>query len=208
MKKSLLTGISLLLPLFITIWVISIIFRLILSPFIRLSHYFIMLFENSYPELSSQNMKALLYTLSPVIVIILLLVFITLFGMLMRLYLFDKLASGFQTLLIKMPLFGKVYKFCRDTLKALFGAKEKIFEGGVLVSFPMEDIRCIGLKLTKIPPQFIEKTKKNLIAVLVLTAPHPIAGYLVYYPEDQLKTLNISTESVMRYSVSLGTILN
>ena len=113
-----------------------------------------------------------------------------------------------KTLLTKMPLFGKVYKFCVDVLKAIFGSKEKIFEEGVLVSFPMEDIRCIGLKLTKIPPQFIEKSKKNLTAVLVLTAPHPIAGYLLYYPEDQLKTLNASVESVMRYSVSMGTILN
>ena len=71
----------------------------------------------------------------------------------------------------------------------------------------MDGHYCLGIQLPHIPKEFNEKTEKQLAAVLILTAPHPFAGYLIYYPKEKLKNAYMDSEAVVQYNISIGTVL-
>ena len=62
------------------------------------------------------------------------------------------------------------------------------------------------MKLKKTPFIFEKALNKELQAVVILASPHPISGYLFYYPKNKITDLNISKKDVMSYLISIGTV--
>jgi len=141
------------------------------------------------------------------IVILIFLFFFTLFlGMIARWFFFKSLISLSDKILHKIPIINKVYKTTQEIIKTLFVTDKNAFKQVVMVPFPNEDAFVMGLIARESPNVCKDATEKDLISVLVPTAPNATTGYLLMYDKTKVIYLDMKPEDAVKYIVSCGVI--
>lgn len=205
MKKYLITGLVIMLPLALTLVIVAFIFNLLTEPFVGivkaiLDYYNIL--ENGFLFLSAGQLQK--YT-SQLIIIALLFFFTAGLGWLARWFFINYLIGFWDDVLHRIPLISRIYKTCQDIIQTLFKSQTKSFKQVVMVPFPSHENQVIGLVSRDDLPAF-KQNEKPLVAVFVPTTPNPTSGFLVMYEEKDLVYLDMSVEDALKYVISCGMI--
>ncbi len=205
MKKYLITGLVLTLPLVLTLFILVFIFNMLTEPFVDavkvvFSRYHLL--ENGFIFLSAQQIQKYL---SQLIVIALFFLFTVGLGWLARWFFVNYLINLWDRLLHRIPFIRSVYKTCQDVINTLFTSNTNSFKQVVMIPFPTPDTFAIGL-ITKddLPP--IKQGGDRLIAVFVPTTPNPTSGFLVMFEKKDLVYLEMKVEDALKYVISCGMI--
>lgn len=201
MKKYLLTGLVILLPVALTLWVISFLFEFFTAPLISLVGPFIQKFHLALPE-------AITLFIARLFSLIFLVSFILILGLITQIFLIKTLVQWANNVLFKIPFIKTVYKVSKDIFEALFSTDgKKAFKKVVMIPFPLKPIRCVGFETGEVPKECVEKIGSHLVSVFVPTAPHPISGFLFLTPRKEVHTIDMDTEAAIKFLVSCGTIV-
>jgi uncharacterized membrane protein len=206
MKKYFVTGLVILLPLALTIAIVVFIVNFLTQPFIGVVSQFL----SNIPYLNrdflflKQN-HVILYV-SQILILICLFFFTFFLGMIARWFFFKSLISLGDRLLHKIPVVNKVYKTMQEIIKTLLVTDKDSLKQVVIVPFPNEDSYVMGLVSRESPNICKEATQKNLISVLVPTAPNATTGYLLMYEKDKVIYLDMKPEDAIKFIVSCGVI--
>ncbi len=205
MKKYLIAGLIILLPLALTVLVIIFIVDLFTSPFLSLVTNFLLQFKQALPILQNPT---LVKVIARTIILLLLCGFIFLLGLFTRWFFFKGLLNVTNKVLSKIPFVKSIYKSLRDiTSSFITQGERKAFKHTTMVAFPSESAYCVGFESGDTPKECEEKTGKKLKPVFLPTAPHPISGYMVLVPEDKIHPIDMSNEDAVKFTVSCGLIL-
>jgi uncharacterized membrane protein len=206
MKKNLLSGLALLLPLAITLWFFLFLIDLTTNPFMEwiqhmLSFFFYPVNVAAYPRLFT--------FLSRTVVLILLFLSVLVLGFLANRLFFSWLLKKMHDLLLRVPLMGAIYRACTDIILAVLSGKKKIFSRIVVAPFPSQTSRALGFVMGNAPDELQkvhspEASDEILKTVFIPTSPHPISGYLLLTEEKRLQTLDISLEDAFKFLISCG----
>jgi uncharacterized membrane protein len=170
MRKHLLAGLILLLPLVLTLMIISFLFNFFTTPIAPLVSRLVT--ELSLPEWMAHFLSRLLS-------LIVLVLFILCLGFVARHFLFKNAMRLGNRLMLRIPFVKSVYKVSREVVSALFSSEEKkAFQQAVLMPFPHSPHFSMGFSAGPAAEECQQKTGKPLIAVFAPTAPHPISGFL------------------------------
>lgn len=208
MKKDFVTGLIILLPLTITILIISFLVNFLTKPFVgivtAIFHYF-HIHKLNIPIISSDEF--ILYA-SKILILVFLFAFTTLLGYIGERIFFKSLARMSDNVLHKIPIVNKVYKTSKEIINTLFVSDKNSFQQVVLVPFPHEGIYAIGL-ISREAPEECKKGLNNesMLSVFVPTTPNPTAGFMVMCKKEDLVFLNMTTEEAVKYIVSCGVII-
>jgi uncharacterized membrane protein len=194
MKKSFFTGLVILLPVVITVFVVSYIVNLCTYPFLHIFQY---LFETN---------NKIIVALSKVIILCFLVVFIWILGVVGRYIAIRSVVSFGDWTFHKIPIINKIYKIIKDIVKSIFASDAKAFTQVVLVPFPQKDSWILGLVSGKAPCLFSDSIKTELTTVFVPTTPSPISGFLLMYKPQDLIYLDMNLEQAFKYIVSCGVV--
>jgi len=198
-KKYLITGLVLLLPLVLTIMVIFFLVDFFTSPFVNLVEAHI--FGKAYLP------QGLIVFISRILALIFLLVFIFLLGVVARWYIVKNIISGTSSILSRIPLIKTVYKISRDVISALFSLDgKKAFKHPVMIPFPHRPTYSMGFQAGEVAEEIKNTIKTPRVSVFAPTAPHPITGFLFLIPEKDVYKLDMSNEEAVKYLVSCGLI--
>lgn len=204
MKKYLLSGLALLLPLTLTILIILFILNLFTKPFAHgIENWLNSL--SSHPITERINPK-LLHYIAEVIILIIIFIVITFVGYLARWFFMRFLLKVADKLLTKVPIVSTIYKTSRDIIKVIFSPEANSFKQVVMAPFPSKGKYCVGLVAGRPPLSCQKITEDKLVTVLLPTAPHPISGYLLMFKEKDLKYLDMSIEDAVKFTISCGII--
>ena len=145
MKKYFFTGLAILLPLALTIAILSFIFNFLTEPFVGivrdiLDH--LGLLEAKFLFLSAPQLQTLF---SRVIILVLLFFFTIFLGIVARWFFVRFLLKWWDALLHRIPFVSSIYKTCQDVIKTMFASKTKSFKQVVLVPFPSQESKSVGL---------------------------------------------------------------
>lgn len=205
MKKHFLTGLVLLLPLVLTIVVIVLIIDLFTTPFVDIVKDFIYRFAKTHPLIKSDGA---IQIIARIISLILIILVIFLLGMITRWFFFRSILKSMNWIFLKIPLVKTIYKISKDIASALFGGEgSKAFKRSVLVPFASANSFCIGFETGDIPEVCQKSVDTKLVPVFVPTAPHPISGYLLMIAEGDVKSVEMTNEDAVKFTVSCGMIL-
>ena len=203
MKKYFLTGLIILLPLVLTIAILSFVVNFLTKPFMGfvahiLSNYKIVNtgFFIFSPEQTLRYSSQLLILIS----------LLVLLGMLARWVFIRWLFSLGEKILHRLPFVNKVYKTTKDIITNLFNQGKNTFRQVVLVPFPGPGVYAIGLLSEAAPKECSEKLKHELLSVFVATAPNPATGFVVMYPRKDIIFLKMKPEDAIKYIVSCGVV--
>lgn len=142
---------------------------------------------------------------SQICIIAAILGFIVLVGMLGRYFFFHSLASYFETLLRKIPIINKIYGPSKDIVDAIFSAKADFVRKAVIVPYPTNDQKTIGIATGEYHVH-INGKEETLVSVFIPSTPNATAGYLCNFPKHEIDYLEMSADDALKTVMSLGMI--
>lgn len=204
-KKYLIAGLIALLPIALTLMVISWLFNFFTAPFMGIAKSLVYLFEN-WTKIDIERHASLVLFISRVLTLILLLALTFLLGFLGRRLFFKPLADRVHNFLMRIPFVKSVYRVSKEVTGAVFSQNEKALKKTVLIPFPHADAHTIAFLTGDAPSAATHACKEVDVSVLVSTAPHPLTGFLLLTSKKNLIETNVSVEDAFKFLVSCGTL--
>jgi len=205
MKKYFWTGLVILLPISLTLFIIFYLFDLFTAPFYKLIETLVLKYEATH-QLQLLYHENLVIFLSRLIVLVLLVLLIFALGFLGQRYFFKQFLKFFNQIVLRIPFLGAIYRLTKDVTKAFFKADDKTFKQTVLVPFPTSDSKALGFITGNVPEPFKALAPEVDLSVFVPTAPHPISGFMLLVPKHLVSNLDISVEEGFKFLLSCGVI--
>ncbi len=205
MKKYFVAGLILLLPLSLTLLLVIFLVDFLTQPFLDITTSIIENFQAKGHLLFSHETIRII---SRLLILFSLFLFILLLGFIARWFFFRSLIDLTNKLFSKIPFIKGVYKVCKETASALFSRGQRTaFKKSVMVSFPSGTSYGLGFLSGEVPEECQKHSKERLVSVIILTAPHPISGFLMLMPEKNVHAVNMKNEDTIKYIVSCGLIV-
>lgn len=195
LKKYLITGLLVWLPIVVTIWVITYI--------IGATDKLI----NLIPEQWRLENQLGLQIPGQGFVIAIVILFIT--GVLTANVLGRKFLEGWDSLLGRIPVVKSIYSGAKKISESLFSDNGRSFKTPVLVPFPQSDIWTVAFVSGDVPQALREALPDGgeYIAVYVPTTPNPTGGYYIMVRQSDIRVLDMSVDEALKYVISLGMVM-
>lgn len=206
MKRSLLTGLAILLPFVITIWVVVFLFDFLTEPFTKTIKEVLENFVQD-PTILIKHEKLLLF-LGRVAALIIVIFAIALLGFATRKFLFKWFIDQVQKLFSKIPYLKRIYRIVDEVIKSFIPAEKKeIFKSSVMLKFPNDRATAFGLLSGDAPIVARQALQDDTLkTIFVPTAPHPISGFLLMVADEHITETDVTTEQVVKFLVSCGIV--
>ena len=192
MKKYFITGLLVLVPLLITVWVIS-------SLVGMMDQSLLLLPESWRPKaqlgLEIPGVGALLT---------LLIVFVT--GLIATNFFGKQLILLWEALLARVPVVKSIYASVKQVSDTLFSDSGNAFRQAVLVQFPRADSWTIAFVTGKPGGDVANHLHGDYVSVFVPTTPNPTGGYFLTMPRADVITLDMSVDEALKYIISMGVV--
>ena len=191
MKKYLLTGLLVWVPLGITVWVL----HLTIS---ALDQSLLLVPEQWHPD-------RLLGMHIPGLGMILTLLIIVGTGLLVRNVLGQRLLVYWEGLLHRIPVVNSIYHGVKQVSDTLLSSNGKSFRKVLLVRYPHPEAWALAFQ-TSMPGEVIQRLGEEHVAVFIPTAPSPVNGFYFYVRKADTIELNISVDVALKSIISMGVV--
>lgn len=193
-KSSFISGLLVILPVWLTIFIILIIFGWISSFSMPILSPFLKLFT------SDSQWVELLAKIASFCLTLIIIFFI---GFFTNIWFGKKMYNFFENLFIKLPLIGSIY----SSLKKLFSFfsndndATKNFQKVVFIPFPTKETYCVAFSTGA---KIINGHK--YITTFMPTTPNPTTGFLMLVKEEDVVECEYTIEEAIQYIVSAGIV--
>lgn len=206
MKRYFITGLVILLPVALTIAIVSFIFNLLTVPFLGIIKAIFGehdLFTQGFLFLNAEQMQNLVVQL---LILGSLFVLALGLGFIARWFFFRTFLKCADYVVKRIPLVRTIYKTCQDVIRTLFTSDTNSFKQVVMVRFPNQDSFALGLITREEMPALAETSHADAIGVFIPTTPNPTSGFLIMYRPQDLLYLDMKIEDAFKYIISCGVI--
>lgn len=118
------------------------------------------------------------------------------------------LISFAEGLVGRMPVVRSIYSGIKQISETVFAQTERTFERACLVQYPRKGIWAIGFISTNAKGEISDKaeTSGKLLSIFVPTTPNPTSGFLLYFPQEDVRELDMSVEDAAKLVISAGLV--
>ena len=200
-RKQLVRGVILVLPLLITLWLLGILFTLIndnVTPYVRavLEGLGIPGLERWFARLGI-----------PIIGLLLTAAFLYAIGLLAGNLAGKRLLALIESYILRIPLVKGIYGSARQLLDAFSVTGARAFSKVVMLEYPRLGLWTLGFVTTEVE-HLIAHGDESVASVPVFlpTTPNPTSGWMILVPIDELVVLEMSVEDAIKMIVSGGMV--
>ncbi|MDC0525124.1 DUF502 domain-containing protein [Pelagibacteraceae bacterium] len=140
----------------------------------------------------------------PGLEIIIALFLITFIGWLSLSFIGKKFFEFFNNFLKKIPILRTIYSAIGQMTESLTKT-DNSEKSVVLLEYPRKEIWVVGFATKENKGVIKDKIKEELVNVFVPTTPNPTSGFLLMLPKKDLIYLDVSFEQASKFIVSAGT---
>ena len=195
LRSSLIAGILTLVPLGVTFFVVSFLFRKIGGWLPNLLSQFFP--AGDYPLLFGPTVQTILGLL-----ITFLIIYFT--GLIVSNIIGRRLVSTTEQVLTRIPIVREVYAPVKEFVNVLLNPQDSSrFQRVVSIKTPDSPFRVIGFVTGEIRE---EGSSEPLLTIFVPTSPNPTTGVLLFCSADVVYELDIKAETAMRLLISGGLV--
>ncbi|MBT4483259.1 MAG: DUF502 domain-containing protein [Candidatus Latescibacteria bacterium] len=187
------TGLLVLTPTFVTIWILVKTFRWFDN---ILGRWYTQLFE--YLNLRRTHI--------PGLGAITLFVLIALIGFLARLYVGRKLFAIWEKAINNVPLINRIYLALRQLSDSFAKGGAIIFKRPVIIEYPRHGVFSIGFVTRDCGPAFCKLIGENVSSIFIPTTPNPTSGVIIFVPQKDMIALDMTVEDAMKLIISAGVV--
>ncbi|AIY39869.1 Transporter [Collimonas arenae] len=192
MRKYFITGLLVLVPLAITLWVLNLIIG-------TMDQSLLLLPEQWRP-------KVLLGLDIPGLGTILTLLVIFLTGLATRNFIGRQIVQVWEAVLTRIPVVSSIYSSVKQVSDTLFSSSGNAFRKALLVQYPRQGSWTIAF-LTGVPGGDVKNhLVGDYVSVYVPTTPNPTSGFFLMIPREDTVELDMSVDEALKYIVSMGVV--
>ena len=112
-----------------------------------------------------------------------------------------------NALLRRIPIVRSIYSSVKQVSDTLFSENGNAFRKALLVQWPREGVWTIGF-LTGLPGgDVVNHLPANYLSVYVPTTPNPTGGYFVMLKKTECIELKMSVDEALTYVISMGVVV-
>jgi len=118
-----------------------------------------------------------------------------------------KLVDFWEAILGRIPLVRTIYSSVKQVLETLFTSNNESFRRVVLIEYPRKGIWSLGFQTNEALAAAREASGNDLVSVFVPTTPNPTSGFIIMLPSEDINLLDISVEDGFKFIISMGVIV-
>ena len=113
-----------------------------------------------------------------------------------------------ESIVDRTPVVRSVYSGIKQIAETVFAQSERNFEKACLVEYPRRGIWAIGFISTSAKGEITDKARVEgeMVSVFVPTTPNPTSGFLLFFPRDDIVELDMSIEDAAKLVISAGLV--
>ena len=192
MKKYLITGLLIWIPLVITIWVLATIVETLDRTLLLL------------PDHVRNDSWLLKHVPGMGVVMTLVIVFVT--GVFAANFIGERLVRLWNAILHRIPFVSSIYSSVKQVSDTLFSSSGEAFRKAVLVQWPHEGMWTIGFLTGSAGGEVASHLREDYLSVYVPTTPNPTGGYFVLVARKDVIDLDMSVDQALKYIISMGVV--
>lgn len=200
-RRLILAGVLLVLPLVITVWVVTLIFGLVNSTVSRVVARVLALVG---VEDLSAPVWAIILPLTGLLVSVALLLGIGLLG---SHYVGRRMLASLEQLILSVPLVRAVYGGAKQLIGAFSSGGKGAFRDVVALEYPRRGVWVIGFVTSTFPAWEGVPAGETMVNVFVPTTPNPTSGFLFVVASSEVRRLDLSVEDAIKMIVSGGLVI-
>ena len=192
MKKYIITGLLIWIPLVITIWVLKVIFDALDQSLLLLPDSF--------------QTEHWLGVHIPGLGAILTIVVVFLTGVFATNFFGARLVELWHEILHRIPVVNSIYSSVKQISDTLFSSSGQAFRKALLVQWPHQGMWTIAF-LTGTPGgDVVSHVPEDCLSVYVPTTPNPTGGYFVIVRRSEVIELDMTVDQALKYIISMGVV--
>ena len=187
-KSVFLTGLLVLVPLAITLWVLNLVIG-------TMDQTLLLLPASWRPPVHLPGLGAILT-----------LAFIFVVGLLTHNFVGQKLVEWWNALVRRIPIVGPLYSSIQQVSDTLLSSNGNAFRKALLIEYPRKGSWTIAF-LTGIPGgDVVNHLREEHVSVYVPTTPNPTSGFFLMVPKSEVIELDMTVDAALKYIVSMGVV--
>jgi len=192
-KRYLITGLLVLVPLVITIWVLKFLLGL-------MDQSLLLLPPQYQPE-------AMFGTYVPGLGALLTLVIVLITGIIATNFFGRRIIQFWEGLLARVQVVKSIYYSVKQVSDTLFSGNDDAFRKVLLVRYPHPEAWSVAFQ-TGVPASEVSRmTSEELVSVFIPTAPSPVNGFFFFVPKRDTIELDMSVDDALKYIISMGVVV-
>ena len=191
MKKYLITGLLVWVPLGITIWVLNLTIG-------TMDQTLLLLPEHWHPDRIVG-----LHIPGWGIILTFLVVLVT--GLLIRNVFGQQLWIYSEKVMLHVPFVGSIYKGVKQVSDTLLSGNGNSFRKVLLVRYPHPEAWSLAFQ-TSVPGEVAGRFHEEYVAVFIPTTPSPVNGFYFFVRKADTIELDMSVDTALRSIVSMGVV--
>jgi uncharacterized membrane protein len=192
MKKILITGLLIWIPLAITIWVLELIVTTMDQSLLLLP-----------PQYQPQ---VLLGYQIPGIGALLTVVIVFVTGALASNILGQRLVRFWESLLGRIPVVKTIYNSVKQVSDTVFAPGGQAFSKALLVQYPRKDSWTIAFLTGRPGGDVARYLQGEYLSIYVPTTPNPTSGFFLMMRKSDVIELDMSVDEALKYVISMGVV--
>ena len=193
LRKWLLAGLLVILPVVVTLWVLEWIIS-------TLDKTLLILPTAWHPD-------KLLGVHIPGFGALLALAILLVLGALASNFVGNKLLTWWHSLLNRIPVVRSIYSGVKQVSDTLFSDSGNAFRKAVLIQWPREGVWTIAFVTGTPGGDAAKHLSEDYLSVYVPTTPNPTGGYFVMLKKSDCIELTMSVDEALKYIVSMGVVV-
>lgn len=200
MKKYLIAGLLVWLPLTLTVWVLTSVLGLLDGVF----GWFISATQAVLPASATAPLEMLRHI--PGLGLIVTLVALLLTGIFAANIVGQWWLRQGSRLLNRIPIVKSIYNSIKQVSDTLFSSSGNAFREAVLVQYPREGAWTIAFVTGKPGGEAAQHLPGDYLSVYVPTTPNPTSGFFLMVPRRDVIELAMSVDEALKYVISMGVV--
>lgn len=192
MRKYIVTGLLIWVPLVITLWVLNLI---------------VSTMDQSLQWLPQQwQPQALFGRAVPGLGVVLTLVVLLVTGLLARNIIGERLVGVWESLLGRIPIVRSIYSSVKQVSDTILSPNGQAFRKALLVQYPRAGAWTIAFQTGSPVEEVRRRIPGDMVSVYVPTTPNPTSGFFLMLPRSDVIELDMSVDEALKYVVSMGSV--
>ncbi len=191
MKKYLLTGLLIWIPIGITLWVLNLVVGTLDQSLLLLP------VEWTPQRFLGINIPGIGTLLSLIVVLVT--------GLLARNIFGQQLLRYWEGLLHRIPVVNSIYHSVKQVSDTLLSSNGQSFRKVLLVRYPHPEAWSLAFQTT-IPGDVRQQLNEEYVGVFIPTAPSPVNGFYFYVRKADTIELNMSVDVALKTIISMGVV--
>ena len=111
-----------------------------------------------------------------------------------------------ESVLDRIPLVRSIYSAVKQVTETVLSSDGDTFSEVYLIEYPRKGLWTLCFKTSNSPKLFDDIAGEKLVTVFLPTTPNPTSGFILFVPISEAKKIDIEVEDALKLVMSLGVV--